>query len=851
MFVNTILRVFLVSLSSLSVLAQSSVTGHVLDAETKEPLMGVSVMIKNTDQGTTTDFDGDFIFSDVESYPLTLIISYIGFASQEVNVLKNGSPIIHLVPTAVSLNEITVTARRRSEEVQDIPISVAVIGAKELDNSASFNVNHVKELVPSVQLYSSNPRNTTLNIRGIGTTFGLTNDGIDPGVGFYVDGVYYARPAATTLDFIDVQQIEVIRGMQGTLFGKNTTAGTFNITSRKPSFQNTAILEQSFGNYGFIQTKGSFSGPLIKDVLAARLSFTSTDRDGTLYNVVSAEDVNTLDNKGFRGQLLYLPTDNISLTLAADYSWQRPNGYAQVYVGSVRTQRDDFRQFENIAGDLNYSLPSTKPFDRLIDTNTPWVSNQDMGGISLKGEMKVGEGTLTSTSAWRSWKWDPSSDRDFTGLDDINKSQAPSIHHQWSQEVRYSGKISKKLNGTIGIFTFYQKLDPDKAHIQVAGKDTWRFVQNTQDTLWRTPNLLEGLTQDDRPRFNNFSGALFGQIDYHITDKFIVTPGIRLNYDQKEVHFVRTVYGGLDTDNPDLLALKNRVFSPLTFQANVDDWNLSGQLDLRYVFHENLMAYTKYSYGFKPVGLNLGGIPTENGEPVLSLAVVEPERVSHFEAGLKTRPVPNGTLNFTAFNTDIFDYQTTVRSAEIGVIRGYLANAEQVRTRGLELETNYALPYLTFFTSVSYTEGNYIKFDNAPVPLEETGIGGNELKDISGEVLPGISKWSFSSGVEGSAQAKIWRKQGEFFLGTDVFYRSGFSSNPTPSKYLNIDGYSLVNGRLGFRTTKGVTVYVWSRNLLNTNYFEQLLVAGGNTGQYGGVLGDPRTFGLTIRYNYF
>ena len=140
MFVNTILRVFLVSLSSLSVLAQSSVTGYVVDAETKEPLMGVSVMIKNTDQGTTTDFDGYFILSDVESYPFTLIISYIGFASHEVNILKNGSHIIHLVPTAVSLNEITVTARRRSEEVQDIPISVAVIGAKELDNSASFNV---------------------------------------------------------------------------------------------------------------------------------------------------------------------------------------------------------------------------------------------------------------------------------------------------------------------------------------------------------------------------------------------------------------------------------------------------------------------------------------------------------------------------------------------------------------------------------------------------------------------------------------------------------------------------------------------------------------------------------------
>src|SRR5690606_8075718 len=198
-----------------------------------------------------------------------------------------------------------------------IPVPIAVIDAKQIDNSVSFNVNRVKELIPSVQLYSSNPRNTTLNIRGIGSTFGLTNDGIDPGVGFYVDGVYYARPAATTLDFIDIQQIEVLRGPQGTLFGKNTTAGTFNITSRKPTFITSGIFEQTFGNFGFIQAKGSVSGPLVKGKLAARLSFTGTHRDGTIYNVATEDYTNTLNNQGVRGQLLYLPSEKISITLAA------------------------------------------------------------------------------------------------------------------------------------------------------------------------------------------------------------------------------------------------------------------------------------------------------------------------------------------------------------------------------------------------------------------------------------------------------------------------------------------------------------------------------------------------------
>lgn len=841
----------LLALTSLKALAQTTITGKVFDAQTSEFLIGATIVVKGTTNGTTTNVNGEFALNYSGKFPLTLTFSYVSYEPKEIELIANRELEIYLNPAASSLNEVTVTARRRSEEVQEIPIPIAVIGAKELDNSTSFNVNRVKELVPSVQLYSSNPRNTTLNIRGIGSTFGLTNDGIDPGAGFYVDGVYYARPAAATLDFIDIQQIEVLRGPQGTLFGKNTTAGTFNITSRKPTFITTGIFEQSFGNFGFIQTKGSVSGPLVKGKLAARLSFTGTHRDGTIYNVATEDYTNTLNNQGVRGQLLYLPSEKISITLAADYTRQRPDGYAQVYAGTAPTQRADFRQFENIIADLNYELPSRNPFDRLINTNTPWRSNQDMGGVSLNADFEIGKGTLTSTTAWRTWKWGPSSDRDFTGLDAINKSQAPSIHHQWSQEVRYSGDINERLNGTIGLFTFYQKLDPDGAHTLEAGSDQWRFVQNNQDPLWETPGLLDGMKQETKPRFRNFSGAVFAQLDWKITEKLILNPGIRLNYDQKEVDFERTVSGGLETNDPDLIALQNRVFTPIAFQVDVDDWNVSGQLGVRYAFNERVMAYTNYSYGFKPVGLNLGGIPTENGEPVLDLAVIKPERVSHFEAGIKTQPVKNGTLNFTVFNTDIFDYQTTVRSAEIGVIRGYLSNAEQVRTKGAELEANYTHKFFRFVTSVSYTDGKYVKFTNAPVPLEETGSGGNELKDISGEVLPGISKWSFTTGVEGFLKGNLIKQEGEFFVGADVFYRSGFSSNPTPSQYLNIDGYSLVNARLGFRTSKGVTIYVWSRNLANTDYFEQLLPAGGNAGHFAGVLGDPRTYGITLRYNFY
>src|SRR6187399_2382295 len=139
-------------------------------------------------------------------------------------------------PKLQTSDAVTVTARRVEEEAQEVPIPISVLGADIVEKSGDFNVNRMKELLPTVQFYSTNPRNSAINIRGLGAPFGLTNDGIEPGVGLYIDGVFYARPASATLDFLDVEQVEVLRGPQGTLFGKNTTAGAINVTTRKPSF---------------------------------------------------------------------------------------------------------------------------------------------------------------------------------------------------------------------------------------------------------------------------------------------------------------------------------------------------------------------------------------------------------------------------------------------------------------------------------------------------------------------------------------------------------------------------------------------------------------------------------------
>ncbi|MEO7046376.1 MAG: TonB-dependent receptor, partial [Ferruginibacter sp.] len=229
--------IIVVSAFLFPVLTSGQVTGHVIN-EKKEGIPYASVLIKNTGSGTKTDSSGYFILSGNQKYPFTLMISSAGYRPEE-RVIKNEENLTLLVTLQAlyQRDTIIITSRRRREVLQDVPIPVSVIGGKQIDDAGDFNVNRVKELVPSVQLYTSNPRNTGLNIRGLGAPFGLTNDGLDPGVGFYVDGVYYARPAAATLDFIDFERIEILRGPQGTLFGKNTTSGAFNITTRKPTFK--------------------------------------------------------------------------------------------------------------------------------------------------------------------------------------------------------------------------------------------------------------------------------------------------------------------------------------------------------------------------------------------------------------------------------------------------------------------------------------------------------------------------------------------------------------------------------------------------------------------------------------
>ncbi|MDB5249306.1 MAG: TonB-dependent receptor [Segetibacter sp.] len=823
-------------------------TGRIVN-DHNQGVPSASVSIKSTSAGTVTDSTGRFSLTVSQKFPFTLIISSVGFERHELTVRNsNVNNVLIQLQSVYQRDTVIITSRRRREVLQDVPIPISVITGALVEDAGAFNVNRLKELVPSVQLYSSNPRNTSLNIRGQGSTFGLTNDGIEPGVGFYVDGVYYARPAATTLDFIDVERIEVLRGPQGTLFGKNTTAGAFSITTRKPSFKPGANFEVSYGNYGYIQAKASLTGGLSKK-LAGRLSFSGTQRDGVIENVATLKNVNDINNQGVRGQLLFTPTDKIDITLAGDATQQNPDGYAQVFAGVVPTLRAPYRQFEQIISSLNYTLPSRNPFDRKIDHNTAWRSGNKLGGISLNADVKAGKGTFTSTTAWRYWYWDPSNDRDFTGLPVLSKSQATSRHKQLSQELRYAGEFTSRLSGVIGLYYIGQQLNSDPVQIEESGSAQWRFSQSTNSAKWNTPGLFEGYGTKTTSELISHSASAFAQLDWAVTDRFHVLGGLRYNYDRKKVDFSRLTYGGMQTADADLIALRKLVYTDQVFNTNTDNKNLSGLLTLNFKASKQVNTYATYSTAYKSVGLNLGGLPTNSNGVMLELATIKPEYVQHFEVGVKTTPAIGTTLNLSLYNTNIKDYQTQVQTAEVGVNRGYLANAEKARIRGVEFDGNTRLNrHFSLYGGVAYTDGKYISFKNAPVPLEETGAP-SAFKDISGGDLPGISKWTVSLGSEFSTPANFMGKVGKFFVAADGYYRSGFSSSASPSKYLNIDGYVLVNGRFGYRVSSGLSAFIWGRNLLGRNYFEQLLPAAGNAGHYAAVLGDPRTYGITLRFS--
>ncbi|MCP3734579.1 TonB-dependent receptor plug domain-containing protein [Sphingomonas sp. RP10(2022)] len=351
---------------------------------------------------------------------------------------------------------ITVVARKTAENAQTVPIPITVIGAATLTRQNLTNFTNFQTKLPAFSVYLTNPKQLNLGIRGIGNN-GFNTDGIDGSVGVFVDGVYTGRQGMVSNDFNDLADIEVLRGPQGTLFGKNTTAGAVFINTLKPSFTPGATAEASTGNFGFAEIKGSVTGPLIADKLALRLSAFYSNRDGTYPNLYDNRDQNARQGSGVRGQLLATPTDNLAIRLIGTHARQFFPTISPVILSVYNPAALQARMAA-----AGYTLLTSNARDRFVNIDGRLDARTSLDSGSGQIDWSVaGLGTFTSITGYQRWSCFTNNDNDFTQLDAITNYGSCNVERQFSQELRWETPRGQPIEATGGAFLSRQRLQVD------------------------------------------------------------------------------------------------------------------------------------------------------------------------------------------------------------------------------------------------------------------------------------------------------------------------------------------------------------------------------------------------------
>jgi iron complex outermembrane recepter protein len=754
----------------------------------------------------------------------------------------------------VVAGEITVTARRRVENLESVPVAVSVIDRDLLDRSYTVNTQQLSLLVPSLNYSSANPRNTVFTIRGLGSSVvavSQANDGLEPGVGYYVDQVYHARPATAAFDFTDIDQIEVLRGPQGTLFGKNTTAGAISISTKLPTFTAESTEELSIGGYRFVQAKASASGPLLGDTIAFRISGLSTRRNGVIRNVRSGIDHNDLSNQAVRGQLLLKPSETVQLRLTADFSNFEANCCTQVYLRVGTSLRPATRQYPLLAANAPggpYAPPSLNVYDRQTDIDAPLAVDTNEGGISAIADWDLGPVTLTSVSAWGFWNWDAANDRDYTGLPIQLTQHIPSRQDQHSQEVRIASNGSHAIDYVAGLYYFDQKIVGRPISIYGPAGAYWLIGAATGSADTPVPaNLLDGYGTDGKTRFKVESYAAFGEANWHVTSRLTLTGGLRYTYERKAGDYTSFVYGGLATTSTALTNAKLSVLRPQTYSARDSESNLSGRGNIAWQATDRLYVYASYARGFKSGGINMSGLPLDNlNQPALATAVVRPELNTTYEAGIKSKLFGGRLIvNLAGYSTQVRNFQSTiVDSSQTVALRGYLSNIPKVTVKGFELDAEAEVTRgLQLRFSTAYANGRYADYPAGPCPLE-VQTSATLACNLTGQRLAGLPRWSTTIG--GDYVLPIMSAT-SLVLHADSSFRSGYNGDPSLSRFTYIDRYNVTNASIGVRSDKGWEVALFARNLLGADYIQNLTIQAGNSGLILGNPSDPRVVGITFR----
>jgi iron complex outermembrane receptor protein len=754
---------------------------------------------------------------------------------------------------------IMVVARKRSENIQQVPIPITVIGTQELSRQNLTNFTTFQTKFPSFSVYLTNPKQLNLGIRGIGNN-GFNTDGIDGSVGIFVDGVYTGRQGMVSSDFNDIADVELLRGPQGTLFGKNTTAGAVIINTLKPSMDLGATGEATYGNYDFKEFKASVTGPLIADKLALRVSAFYNDRDGNYKNLLYGNYQNARQGWGVRAQLLATPTDNLTVRLIGTHGRQSFPTISPLILSVYNPAALQARMAA-----AGYSLLTTTKEDRNVNIDGALNATTKLDSASGEIDLGLGDlGTLTSITAYENWQCFTNNDNDFTQLDAVNDYGSCNKEHQFSQELRWSTPADRPIEATVGGFLSRQRLQVDSRirfgtqyHIWAANPSAALFPTLAGKT-WAQgayAGKLVGAGFRSQAVFHTDTDAAFGNVTWHpdAARRLAIDVGLRQTWERRS-----ELYDGVVASNPGgLTTAQLRALSASGANAqlghvdtSLKDSSLSGEIGVNYKATPDFFAYAKYARGNKSAGFNLLPYNSSNPDTGVASAIalgaqqtVKGETADNFEFGFKSEFFDRKLLlNMTVFHTKVKNYQANQAVGSGSNAVRFLANVGSLTSKGIELEAQTWL-FEGFHTKgfVAYNKAIYSSFTNSVCPAQVTAL----TCDLTGRQVA----WAPKVTADFTADYTTAVTDAVKVYGlVDVNWRSKQNTTITLDPAAEIGAYALTSVRVGtLLMNDRLDLQLWVENLFDKAYYSNLLGLTKATGIVTGYAGNPRTFGVTAK----
>ncbi|BFM15773.1 TonB-dependent receptor [Maricurvus nonylphenolicus] len=733
---------------------------------------------------------------------------------------------------AFAIEEIVVTATKRAESIQDVPISVSAFSGDFMEKSGVEDLQGLGNIAPNLSVTKSTMAvNQRIMIRGVGT---VGNNAMDPSVAVYVDGAYIPRPGAIMGNLKDIEVAEVLRGPQGTLFGRNAAMGALNIRTNKPEMDTLSLkIDAGMDDYdGYDTTIIANAG--INESLAARVVANYTDKGGYGENLYDGDkDVGGNSAESIKPSFLYEPTEDLSILLRLDYQELQGEGAInEVLPESATTANLATLNFLGIAPDVSGLDHTINQAHNDSMTDRQWGATLDVTWDDvLDGH------TLRSITSYRDWQNDTIEYSLFRlPMDDMTRD-THFASDSVSQEIQLISPTGDVFDYVAGLYYFQEDYEIDQTvHL---GADFCPLtgasaaVCAAGDQYNANPALFN---QDAE------SLAVFFQGTFHITDRFDVITGLRYTDDKKDGSLLVT---------PNNLVTGGLIGSAEDKQLKFDDSQVNWMLNARYFFTPDIMGFATASTGYKSGGLN--SLMTGGGGLTESQRVFDSEEVTNYELGLKTTLLDGSLVaNVTAFRTDIENFQD--RSFQD--LTFVIANAGELRQQGIELDVQYS-PMQELFVSLGYAylDSEFLSFDNgSPLP----GVAGTQ--DLSGTAnryspehqINLTSQWTQALGDTGME----WFLRGEVMWTDDADVGATTNNNPQTIQ----DAYSLVNLRAGLESEDGVwSVSAYVENLADEEYCVGMYDQpnGGAFGtQINGttlircVQGDPRTIGIRGSYSF-